>query len=146
MAGNPLVAQGSLNRIIASIVWADFPAFNVTAPYLGKAGLSLALEGESTLLLPAMTGVVQSQEPYMMLSLTINLLKSQGLAAAYKQKMETDSNLGTGTIRPDVKTLGNFQILNSAIESVRELSFSGQDAGFVVTVKGSYNINSGLWS
>lgn len=146
MPGNPLIAQGSLNRIIASVVWPDFPAYNVTAPYLGKGGLSLALEGETTLLIPTMTGAVQSQEPYMMISLTMNLLKSQGLAASYKLKMEADSNLGTGTVRPDTRTLGNYQIYNCAIESVRELSMAGQDPGFAVTVKGYYLVNAGLWA
>lgn len=146
MPGNPLIQQGSLNRILASVVWSDFPAFNVTSPYLGKAGLSLALEGETTLLIPTMTGAVQSQEPYMMISLTMNLLKTQGLGAAYKLKMEQDSNLGFGTVRPDSRVLGSYQIFNCAMESVREMSFAGGDPGFAVVVKGYYNINASLWS
>ncbi len=142
---NPLVAQGVLNRLRASVVWTSFPGLNVTAPYLAKQGLRLALEGESTLYIPSMTGAVRSPEPYMMIGLTMALLKSQSLADYYKQKMESDSALGDGTVRPDSTPLSPYQIINCSIQSVREMDFAGEDASFAVTVKGYYNVNSTLF-
>ena len=85
---NPLVAQGTLNRILGSVVWPSFSALNVTSSFLGKQGIRLALEGESTLFIPTMTGAVTSPEPYMMIGLTINLLKTQSLAAQYKSQLK----------------------------------------------------------
>lgn len=146
MANNPLVPQGVLIRGRASVIWPAFPALNVTMPYLGKEGVKLTLEGESTLFLPTMTGAATSQEPYMMFSLMIALLKTQPLADAYKQKMETDSRLGDGIVRPDTTTLSPYQITNSAIESVDALEFNGTNVGFMVTVKGTYFINSSMFS
>jgi hypothetical protein len=142
---NPNILQGTLSRLRGSVVWSTNPSLNVTAPFLGKGGISLSLEGESTLFIPTMTGAVTSPEPYQMISLTMNLLKTQSLAAQYKQQMETLALLGDGTVRPDSSTLPVYQIVNCAIESVRELNFSGEDAGFIVTCKGYYLVNASLW-
>ena len=142
---NPLIVQGSLNRLRASVVWNDFPSLNVTASYLGKDGITLALDGESTAFINTMTGAVTSPEPYQMITLTLNLLKTQGLAGLYKSQVETSALLGNGVVRPDSLALPAYDITNCAIESVRELKFSGEDAGFAVTVKGYYLVNSSLF-
>lgn len=146
MASNPLIAQGSLNRLRGSIVVTDIPALNVTASYLGKAGIGLALEGEATVFIPTMTGAVQSGEPYMMVMLTVNLLKSQSLADQYKQQMEKNSNIGDLMVTADASTLSKYPLVNCGISGVRELTFSGEDAGYVVMIKGYYSINSDMWA
>lgn len=143
---NPLVAQGSLNKVRASITWPSFPALNVTAPYLGKNGIRLTLQGVSTLYLPTMTGAVTSQEPYMMIEMVINLIKPQALANLYKQQMETSSLIGDGTVRPDAVALGVYPITNAAIQGVRELDFSGEHEGFAVTIGGYYLVNAALFN
>ena len=146
MASNPLIAQGTLNRLRASVVWASNASLNVTAPYLGREGIRLALEGETTTFINTMTGAVTSPEPYQVVNLTINLLKTQGLAAVYKGQMELSALIGDGTVYPDASTLPVYSIINCAIQSVRELSFAGEDAGWAVSIKGYYLVNSALWS
>ncbi len=146
MAANPLVAQGTLNRVRASVTWNDHPELNITAPYLGRDGIRMALEGNSVAQLPTMTGIVTSPEPYLMIGLTIHLLKTQALANQYKLQMENISLLGNGTVRPDVSVgLEPYDILNCSIESVRELNFSGSDDGFVISCRGFYVVNNALW-
>ncbi|MAF04429.1 MULTISPECIES: hypothetical protein [unclassified Herbaspirillum] len=145
MATNPLIAQGTLNRLRGSVVVTDVPELNVTASYLGKAGISLSLDGDATTFIPTMTGAVTSGEPYQMVTMTINLLKTQGLANLYKQRAENLSTLGDLVITPDASTLGTYPLTNCAIGSVRELSFAGEDAGYVVTIRGYYLINNSLW-
>jgi len=144
---NPLIPQGILNRVRASIIWTSFPQLNVTAPYLGRAGISLAPEGPATVFLPTMTGAVPSMEPYQKMTLTVNLLRTQMLADLYKQQMESSSLVGDGVVRPDIQTggIGVYQLSNCAIENFRELSFAGGDAGFMVLIGGYYNINSTLF-
>lgn len=142
---NPLIAQGSLNRIRGSVQWPLNPTLNVTAPYLTKAGMRLALQGESTVYLPTMTGAVTSMEPYMMVELAIHLVKSNGLADIYKQRMELNSLLGDGTLRPDTSALSPYGLVNCAIRSVREVDLSGEDPAWAVTVGGYYLVNSQLF-
>lgn len=142
---NPLVTQGSLNRIRASVIWNSNPTLNVTSSYLGKDGVRLALDGETVAYIGTMTGAVTSPEPYQMIRLTMHLLKTQGLAALYKAQMENNALLGDGVVRPDSLALPAYDIVNCAIESVPELNFSGNDAGFAVNIKGYYLVNSSLY-
>jgi hypothetical protein len=143
---DPLVHLGSLNRLRASVVWNTFPNLNITAPYLGTDGIRLALDGGSVAFLPAMTGAVTSPEPYQMATLVANLLKTQQLAELYKDQMEFDARIGDCTIYPDTSCgLGVYMLKNCAIESIAELTFAGTDAGFRVTMRGYYLVNSSLW-
>jgi hypothetical protein len=146
MAGNPLIDQGVLNRLLASVNIANFPELNVIPSYLGKEGVSFALEGEATTYLPTMTGGVTSPEPYQLVMVTIHLLKSQSLAAAYKTKVEGSSLLGPISVYPDVKTIPAYDFTNCALMGApRDMNIAGTDAGFLVTMRGYYAINNNLW-
>lgn len=144
----PQVQQGVLNRARGSVVWNDFPSLNVTAPYLGQAGISLSFGGPATSQLPTMTGVAQSPELMQLATIRINLLKTQTLADLYKQQMELSSVLGDCTIYPDVQTngIGVYQITNCSMGTLETLTLNGTDAGWIIPVIGVYEINSALFS
>jgi hypothetical protein len=144
-ATNPLIAQGTLNRLRGSVVWTSLPVLNVTAPYLNKEGIRLALDGEATVFIPTITGAVTSPEPYQMITLTANVLKTNGLAAQYQAQMQASTLLGNGTVITDTSALPAFPVVNCAIEGVRELSFAGEDAGFAVVMRGYWIVNNDLW-
>lgn len=145
MATNPLIAQGTLNRLRGSVVWASLPALNVTAPYLGKEGIRLSLDGEATVFLPTIVGAVTAPEPYQMVTLTCHILKTNGLAAAYQSQMQLNTLLGNGNVITDTNALPVFPLVNCAIEGVRELSFSGEDAAMAVTIRGYFIVNNFMW-
>lgn len=146
MAGNPLIDQGTLNRLIASVVIPDFPELNVTAGFLGEDGIGVALQGDAVLFIPTLTGAVTSPEPYMPVQVTIHLLKSQFLSSLYKEQMEADARIGTITVRPDTRSFPPYQFINTAIQSVAPLAMNGKDAGYRITIGGYYLINNDLWS
>ncbi|SRR6266550_3451946 len=145
---NPQIPLGTINRLLASVVWNNFPALNVTPSYLMPEAIDMTLEGVMTTMIPAMTGFVTSPEPWMPLRLVIHMVRSQSLAAAYKLVWEQSTLLGSGTVRPDVPqaNLPPFLIDNAAITNLNTLNFSGREAGFAVTVMGMYQINQSLWS
>lgn len=147
-SGNPLQDLGSLNRIKASVVWTNFPALNVTAPFLGKGGITVALEGESSTQHGTMTGVVQSPEPYLPISVVIHLLKTQNLAELYKAQMEDNCVIGPGTVWPDVQSGGisSYQLNNMSIQSTPSLDFSGASPDYIVNLKGFYVVNNSLFN
>lgn len=144
--GNPLIDQGVLNRILGSVTWTNFPGLNVTAPYLDKDGINLRLEGDASLQHATMTGLVQSPEPYMPVSVVIAMLRTQQLANLYKTQMEATSVLGPGTVYPDVSSgLSPYQLNNMSIQSVGELIFNGSTPIYAVTCRGYYVVNNALF-
>jgi len=143
---NPNVAQGTLNRLRGSVVVPSNTSLNVTASYLGPNGISMSFEGETTTMLPQMTGVVTSPQPYQMVHIEIHLLKTQSFAQTWENQRQTNSLIGDVTVTTDAATLDAYVVQNCAISNVRQLSFNGQDAGYVVTLAGYIQINSDLWN
>ena len=83
----------------------------------------------------------------MMATITLNLLKTQTLSQLYKAQMELSTPLGSCTVRPDVTTgLQPYMFSNCAIESVQGQSYNGSTAGWTVVVRGTYYLNSALFS
>jgi hypothetical protein len=142
----PLIQQGTLNRLRGSVVYAENATLNVTAPYLAREAISIAFEGDAGMLIPTLTGGVTSPEPYQMATVTINLLKSQALADAYKVQIETNVNVGDISVIADSATLSDYQIGNCVLKGVRDVTYDGNVPGFVVTLTGVYQVNSALWS
>lgn len=143
---NPLVPQGTLNRLRASIVLGTLPGLNVTAAYLGKAGISISPENDASLLLPTLTGGVTSNEPYQMLTVVAHILRTQTLSASYLAQIGLNTNVGDLTVIPDSSTLPNFPLSNCTITHWDGLGFDGNNPEFVVHFKGIYYINSAMWN
>jgi hypothetical protein len=145
MAGNPLVTQGTLNRLRGSVVYSSNSTLNVTAPYLSREAISIAFDGDAGMLIPTLTGGVTSPEPYQMANITINLIKSQALADVYKTQIETNVNVGDVSVIADSATLSDYQFTNCVLKGVRDVTFDGNVPGFVVVLTGIYSVNSSLW-
>jgi hypothetical protein len=146
MPGNPNIPQGTLSRIRASVVFSTSPALNVTAPFLGKRGITLALQGDATVYIDQMTGAVTSLEPYLRVTLTMHLIKAQTFAQNYKTQLELSSLLGNCTVRPDAATMQPYFLQNCAIMSPGDQDFSGADADYPIRIGGIYQINSSLFT
>ncbi len=143
---NPQVPQGTLNRLKVNVTFNDYPALNVTASFLAPEGVNLAFEGEGAILVPTLTGAAQSPEPFMMARATINLLKTQALADAFKSQLETDTNLGPVSIFGDTSTLSEYDLVNCVLQGVQDIKFNGTTVGYAVRIHGIYPINSDLWN
>lgn len=142
---NPLVPQGFLNRVRGALSVTDTPALNVSASYLARDGISLRPDGPATDIIPTMTSTVGSQAPYQQVTLTVHLLKTQGLGESYRQRFLTDTSLGEIVVTPDATTFGNITLLNCYLVNFNELAFSGMDPAFVVTISGYMVTNDNMW-
>jgi hypothetical protein len=136
---------GPLNRLRASVVFANFPELNVTSSFLTTEGIRLALEGNATDLLPAMVSLVSSPAPYLSATITMSIVRSSALANLYKLQFEDNTLMGIVTIWPDTDVIPVYTINNVALESVREMAFAGMEAAMVVTARGYYNVNTGFF-
>jgi len=143
---NPLVDQGVLNRLRASVVVTNFPQLNVISANLGKEAIRLALDGQASAYLGTMTGAVPSPEPYQIATVTINLVKSEPIANIYKLQFESSVLLGPIVVRSDAATLGVYPLTNCVLENVREQSYAGDEPVWAVTIKGTYYINTNYFS
>src|SRR5271170_2081983 len=133
-----LAPQGVLNRVRASLTFTNFPALNITSPYLARAGITLAFNMPRSVQIDTMTGVVQSPEPYVPVTMTAALLRTQALVQAWQQQEQLSVLLGDVTLRPDVVgpgTLALYQFSNTALDDVRELVFAGQDPSYILSLR-----------
>jgi hypothetical protein len=147
MAGpNPLVNLGTLNRVLGTLLFNDFPSLNITAPYLTREAIRLAIEGDTTDMLPAMTSMVQSQNVYLKATISVGLVKTTPLVPLFKAKMESDSNLGSISFRSDTKNIPSYDFANCAIEGFEGLDASGTNIAYPLRISGTYYVNSNLFS
>lgn len=142
---NPKISAGMLNRVRASVKFTDHPELNVSASYLAKEGVEIGFQGNIVEPLAAMAGVVQSPQPYILSAVKIHLLRSQALASVYKAQLEKDGVVGDIRLYTDSKTFGEFDLFNVAITSVGDMTFAGGDPGVVITLTGTYYVNSDMW-
>jgi hypothetical protein len=143
---NPQVVQGNLNKLYTSVFVPNFPALNVTAPYMSKAGTHLSFDGTFVNQLPTMTGIVPSPEPFIMAEIAINLLRSQGLAAAWFAQLQSLAIIGPVTICSDSTAFGQTTVSQCSVMSVDPGPFDGTDPTFKITVKGVLYINNQMWT
>lgn len=138
--------QGSVNRLRGSVVFALNQELTITAPYLAREAISISWGGDAAQLLPTLTGGVQSPEPYVMGEITVHVLRSQSLADLFKTQIQTDTNLGSINVRGDSDTLSDFQFENCVLAGFESLTFDGNNAGFVIKIRGVFYVNSALWN
>jgi hypothetical protein len=143
---NPLIAQGTLNRLRASVIINSFPSLNVTAPYLGEDGVSINPDGEAVTYIKTLTGAVTSPEPYQQVMVEVHLLRTQGLANQYKLQLEASALLGAIVVRPDSSALSAYDFVNCSIQGWGPHKINGKDAGFMVKLGGYYVINQDLYN
>lgn len=142
---NPLIPQGTLNRLRGAVGVIDNPQLNVAASNLGTEGISLARDNDASAYLPTLTGNVPSGAPYQTMTVSIHLLKTQNLAALWELQLLNNSTIGDLSVVTDADTLPDFPLVNCTIKQVSELSFNGSSAGYMVTVQGTYYINAELF-
>lgn len=142
---NPMISPGTLNRVRASVKYTDHSELNVSASYLAKEGVEITFQGNIVESLQAMTGVVQSPQPYLLSQVKIHLLRSQALATLYKKQWEKNGLVGGIRLYTDSNTFGEFDLSNVAITSVGDMTFAGGEPGVVITLTGTYYVNSDMW-
>ncbi len=146
MANNPHISQGTLNRIRGTVLVNSNATLNITPPYLGKAGISVSFEGDANTIIQAMTGIVNSPEPYLVAAISVDLLKTNGMAQIWRTQMEDSALIGNIVVTSDASPLDRFTFTNCSIVGVGDLPFNGTTAGWGLVIKGQYDINNAMWN
>ncbi|GCK30400.1 hypothetical protein BvCmsB39A_00419 [Escherichia coli] len=149
---NPMIPVGTLNRVRASVKFTSHSELNVSASFLAKEGVELSFQGNITEFLPAMTGAVQSPQPYMILQARVHLLRSQALGKQFKAQWEKNATIGDAKVYKGYDTIP----LDMALE--REIIDLDEVAGELIfftcvssinspeQAKGTMDVVNGVWS
>ena len=143
---NPLISPGTLNRLLGSVQFVQFPQLNVTASYLARRGISMRRMTPMTDLIDTMTGYVTSPAPFVHVETTINLLRTQGLAGIWEAQIQLQTTIGDIVVRLDSTVAPVYPLSNCSIMQVDPFLIDGTDPTYTAIVTGIYYINSTLWT
>jgi hypothetical protein len=143
---NPKIAQGSLNRVRCSIVIPGYPALNISSSYMGKNFASINFEGNFDEQIETGTGVVTSPEPYVMATVTVDLLRTQALAYNWLNQATTLSDLGPISIFSDTSAFPEIDLDTTVIRNCEPGVFDGKNPVVRLTLRGVLYANNNLWS
>lgn len=145
----PQIPLGTLNRLVASASFASIPSLNVTPPYLTRRAIRFTPDMDMTTFINVLTGMVTSPEPYVGVTVALNLNRSLPLVNAWQTQYLTSTLLGPCTIRPDVAAsqggVQPFELDNTGILRLGDMGMDGEDPLFMITIRGTMFINNSLW-
>lgn len=121
-------------------------ALSVTSAYMGTGFASINFSEPFSELIGTATGAVTSPEPYVFGTITVNVLKTQALSAAWVNQAQTQSNIGQVTIYPDSAAFPPVTLDNCVIQGLEPKAYDGKDPVVRVTIRGVYYLNNDLWN
>lgn len=143
---NPLVPQGTLNRVRVHIVVPAFASLNVTSSNMARSFARIAFEGPFVEQIGTGTGVVNSPEPYVMSTITVNLLRTQSLALAWLKQSKSTSVLGNVVVHSDTAAFPAITLANTSIRDIDPGAYDGTDPVVRIDLRGTYYVNDNLWN
>jgi hypothetical protein len=143
---NPQIPQGVLNRVLTAILIPSNTALNITAPYMAKGFAKLEFEGDWTGQIGTGTGIVSSPEPYIMARVTVNLLRTQALAANWVAQGQQATYIGQVNVHSDTSTFPITTMTDTSIFQLDPGAMDGTDPVVRMILRGSYPINAALWT
>lgn len=146
MATNPLITQGTLNRVRASVVVPSYSSLNIISSFMGKGFVTVTFDGNFSELIATGTGGVSSPEPYIFCNVEVDLLRSQSLASDWLTQGQATSNLGDVHIHSDTSAFDAVQISETQIINIDPGAFDGMNPVVRLHLRGIFYINNNLWS
>lgn len=143
---NSLVANGILNRVLTHITFASYPALNIGAQNMGSTYAHLNFEGDFTQQPEVAVGVVNSPEPFVMASISTQILRTQPLGAAWLSQVSLYTVLGVVNVYPDSPAFPNITISDVVVRTFNTEAFDGRNPAIDLVLRGVYYPNNSLWS
>lgn len=141
----PLIPQGVMNRALTAVTVIDSPELNATMGYFSDKMARISFDGATTDYIPTATGAVPSPRFYQIGTITMYLVQSQALAAAWEQRRLTNSVLDDVNFVTASPTMPDYYLYNCILENIAEVDGSGGTVDLAITVRGTYYINGDLF-
>jgi len=143
---NPGIARGVLNRVKTSVVVPSFSSLNVISANMGRSLARISFTGQLVNQIPTGTGLVNSPEPFVQATITIALLRTQPIAAAWFAQILQDSNVQDATIYSDTSAFPPIALQSVVASHMDTGPFDGTSADFMLVLSGALPINNNLWT
>lgn len=143
---NPMIAQGTLNRLRSHVTIPGFTNLNISPPYMGKSFVKVTFDGDFDKLIETATSAVTSPEPYVLATVEVSVLRTQALSGAWMAQAQNNSDLGNVSVFPDSAVYPEIDLVNCTIKHIDPGAFDGTDPVVKLTLGGIMYVNNGLWS
>ncbi len=143
---NPLVAQGTLNRVRCSIIVPSDTSLNVDSSYMGKSFASISFDGDFSGQIETGTGVVNSPEPYVMADISVGLLRTQALSNSWLNQAKKTAIIGQIIIHSDSAAFAPISLASCIISTIDPGTYDGTDPVVKLTLKGVFYLNEDMWN
>ena len=141
----PGIVQGNLNRAAVHIVVTSNTNLTLTASDMAKGQAHLTYDGDTITQIGTATGVVNSPEPWLPTTLTVNILRTQPVANAWQLQMLNNCVIGTVEAYSDSTSYAPTIIQNCAL-MLDPGQWDGTDPVVKITLKGQIQINASMWA
>ncbi len=146
MATNPMVPQGSLNKVRAHIVVPNYPTLNVSPSYMGEDMFTLDIEDDAVRQPKTATGLVNSPEPFVVATCIINLLRTQALSVQWLMQLKSNAMIGRIVAHSDSAAFTAQTVHNCSILKVQPGRMNGTNPTVDAIIRGEYFVNDDMWS
>ncbi len=143
---NPLVSQGTLNRVRCSVIIPDDTALNIDSSYMGKSFATISFDGSFSGQIETGTGVVNSPEPYVMGNVSVGLLRTQALSNAWLAQAKKNTSIGQVIIHSDSAAFPSIPLSTCVIGSIEPGAYDGTDPIVKLTLRGVFHLNEDMWN
>ena len=142
----PLIQQGTLNRVLPSVIVPGNTALNITSNYMGKSFVTVTFDGDFDNLIHTATGAVTSPEPYVQATASVSILRTQSLSGAWLAQAQKLSDIGNVSIFSDTTAFPEIDLVNCIIKHIDPGAYDGTDPVVRLTLGGIFYVNSRVWS
>jgi hypothetical protein len=146
MATNPNLIPGNLNRVRANLVFPENTTLNIPAQFQAKEGLVVIPQTPVVTQMQGMTTVINSEEPYQLVQVSISVIKSLAISATWISQIQNGPTVGTMTVYPDTSAMAPFTFYNCAITNWNQISMAGLQPDFTIILQGQFNTSNDLWN
>ena len=143
---NPLINLGTLNRVRASVVFPSFTSLNITSSQMGRRFVSLTFDEDFVQQIQQGVGIINSPEPYVMATVTCDVLRTLPLAQAFISQLEQTAVLGTVYVHSDTSAFPKRTVYNASVLKADPGEYDGINGVLALTIRGVFYPNNTLWN
>jgi hypothetical protein len=112
---------------------------------MGKSFAKLDFEGNFVEQIETGTGAVRSPEPFVMATLTVSILRTQGLSAAWLAQAQDDGYIGLVNAHGDSSVFPVVSLNETVIRHIDPGAYDGTDPIVRLVLRGTFYVNGAMW-